>query len=51
MDAGLAGTFGEWMLVGKWSSRKVCHAILGGQLIILKRANLMTGARLREKGV
>jgi hypothetical protein len=38
-------------LVGNWSSRKVCHIMLGGLLIMLNMANLMTGAMLREYGV
>jgi hypothetical protein len=38
-------------LVGKVSSRKVCQMMLGGLEMMLNRANLRMGARLREKGV
>jgi hypothetical protein len=38
-------------LVGKWSSRKVCQIMLGGLLMMLNMANLMTGAMLRANGV
>lgn len=38
-------------LVGNWSSRNVCHTMFGGLLNILKRANVKTCAKLREKGV
>jgi len=40
----------EGTLVGKLSSRKFCHTMLGGLLIMLKRPNFPTGAGLRERG-
>ena len=39
------------MFVGNRSSRNVCQMMLGGLLMMLKRANLKTWAKLREKGV
>ena len=38
-------------LEGNMSSMKVCQTMLGGLLMMLKRANLRMGERLREKGV
>lgn len=38
------------MVVGKVSSRKVCHTIFGGLEIMLNIANLTTGARLNSSG-
>ena len=56
--AGLAGDFSDveaagdrGTLVGKRSSSSCCQRMLGGLLIMLKRANLRIGERLREKGV
>lgn len=42
---GVVGT-----LEGNMSSRKVCHRMFGGLLMMLKMANLTMGARLRVKG-
>lgn len=41
----------EGTLDGNMSSRKVCQTMLGGLLMMLKKANLRMGGRLREKGV
>lgn len=45
------GGSAKGMFVGNWSSRNVCQIMLGGLLTMLKRANLKTWAKLREKGV
>jgi hypothetical protein len=50
-SAGFEGWFVEGILVGKRSSKRVCQSMFGGLLMMLKMANLITGAKLRVNGV